>query len=484
MMSDENALLREENRLLREENTLLHAVVAELLPLKERVEDLSAQVTQLESRLAKDSHNSHLPPSSDRFVRKPKSLRKKSEKKAGGQPGHQGNTLHLSDTPDQVIVHGVEQCVHCQHDLHQVEAQQVERRQVVELPPRRAEVIEHQAERKCCPVCQQVTVASFPQGIQAAVQYGPAFCAVAVYLVQQQLLPYERACEVLFDLFGQCPRAATLSTLVQRCAQTLVPVEEQIKSALSQSAVLNQDETGLSVAGKRHWVHVSATKHLTHYAVHAKRGKEALDAIGILSEFVGVSVHDGWSSYWHYACGHGLCNVHLLRDLTFVHEEEKQEWAAEMKSVLLDVKAAVEQARMQERTSLHPVEVQDWKARYQQVLLQANEAPSMVQEPPPKRKGRHKQSAAHNLLDRLTHDQQAVLAFMENLAVPFDNNLAERDLRMLKVQQKISGCFRSVAGAQAFCRIRGYLSTLRKQNLSLLSALEQALMGQPVLPAF
>ena len=483
-MSDENALLREENRLLREENVLLHAVVTELLPLKEQVEELRAQVMQLESRLAKDSHNSHLPPSSDRFVRKPKSLRKKSEKKAGGQPGHQGNALHLSATPDEVIVHAVEQCVQCQHDLHTVSAHQVERRQVIELPPRRVEVIEHQAERKCCPVCQHVTLASFPQGVQAPVQYGPALSAVAVYLVQQQLLPYERACEVLFDLFGHCPRAATLCTLVERCAQTLVPVEEQIKQALSQVAVLNQDETGLYVAGKRQWVHVSATQHLTHYAVHAKRGKEALDAIGILATFEGVSVHDGWSSYWHYACGHGLCNVHLLRDLTFVQEEEKQEWAADMKSVLLDMKAAVEQARMQGRESLHPLEVQDWKARYQAVVLQANEAPSMVQEPPPKRKGRRKQSAAHNLLNRLVHDQQAVLAFMEDFDVPFDNNLAERDLRMLKVQQKISGCFRSVAGAQAFCRIRGYLSTLRKQNLSLLSALEQVLMGHPLLPAF
>ena len=484
MMRDENALLREENKLLREENVVLHALVAELLPLKERVEELSAQVRQLENRVAKDSHNSHLPPSSDRFVRKPKSLRKTSDKHAGGQAGHPGNTLQLSATPDQVIVHPVEQCMQCQHDLHEVKAQQVERRQVIDLPPRRVEVIEHQAERKCCPVCQQVTQAPFPSTVHAPVQYGPVLSAVAVYLVQQQLVPYERACEILFDLFGHCPRVGTLCTLVERCAQTLVPVEEQIKHALCQRAVLHQDETGLYVAGKRHWVHVSATQDLTHYMVHPKRGKDALEAIGILHDFRGVSVHDGWSSYWHYSCGHALCNVHLLRDLTFVHEEEKQEWAAEMKSLLLDMKAAVEQARMQGRESLHPLEVQDWKARYHGLLEQAAEAPSMKQVPVPKGKGRHKQSAAHNLLARLLHDQQAVLAFVENFAVPFDNNLAERDLRMLKVQQKISGCFRSVAGAQAFCRIRGYLSTLRKQNLSLLNALEQVLLGQPVLPAF
>ena len=167
-----------------------------------------------------------------------------------------------------------------------------------------------------------------------------------------------------------------------------------------------------------------------------------------------------------------------------MQEEEHQEWAGDMKNVLLDMKAAVEQARMQGRESLHALEVQAWKAHYQAVLLHASEAPSMVQEPPPKRRGRRKQSAAHNLLHRLVRDQDAVLAFLENFAVPFDNNLAERDLRMLKVQQKISGCFRSVAGAHAFCRIRGYLSTLRKRKLPLLAALEQALMGQPLLPAF
>jgi len=452
--------------------------------MQQQLKLLSEQVQALQEQLKKDSHNSHLPPSSDRFHRQPKSLRQKSGKKAGGQPGHPGTTLMLSATPDRVIVHAVEQCVHCQRDLRAIESLQVERRQVIDLPPKRVLVIEHQAQQKCCPGCQQISSAPFPENVSAPGKSGAAFGAVGVYLVQQQLLPYERACEVMQDLLGPTMSEGTLQTLVQRCAECLSPVEEQIKAALSQADVLHQDETGLYVAGKRHWMHVSATEQLTHYAVHAKRGHEALDAIGILADFHGVSVHDGWQSYWRYACQHGLCNVHHLRELIFLHEVLQQIWAGQMKELLLDMKSAVEQARSEGRQGLHPLEVQDWKTRYQALLQDgylANPPDPPLATP---QKGRRKQSPTRNLLDRLSTHQDAVLAFLENFAVPFDNSLAERDIRMVKVQQKVSGCFRSVAGAHAFCRIRGYLSTLRKQGMPVLTALEQALVGHPVSPAF
>jgi transposase len=478
----------EEEQVLRQENTRLQEQVRSQQELIERqaqqIAALSAQVQELHAQLSKDSHNSHLPPSSDRFGRRPKSLRKRSGKKPGGQPGHPGQMLRLVEQPDTVVVHRVESCPACQHDLRAVESLQVERRQVVELPRKRVVVIEHQAERKCCPHCQEVILAQFPAEVMAPVQYGPALGAVAVYLVQQQLLPYERVSELFFDLFGQPLAPATVMRLVERCAEQLAPVEQQIKTALVQAAVLHQDETGLSVAGKRHWVHVSATPALTHYAVHPKRGKEALDAIGILPGFGGVSVHDGWRSYWAYGCQHATCNVHLLRDLTFLVEEHQQDWAQQMKDLLLSMKAAVEQARAESRPALHPMEVADWQAQYQRVVLEGEAAQPRELSPPLRVKGRRKQSAARNLLDRLSQQQDAVLAFLQNLAVPFDNNLAERDLRMVKVQQKISGCFRSFVGAQAFCRIRGYLSTLRKQGLALLTALEQVLLGHPVLPDF
>jgi len=469
--------------LLEQQETLLNQQHALIEGLHTQVGLLEEQVQVLQERLTKDSHNSHLPPSSDRFHRQPKSLRKPSSKRPGGQSGHAGNTLLLSPTPDQVIVHTVEQCQHCQRDLREVENLQVERRQVLDLPPRRVVVIEHQAQQKCCPTCQQVSVAPFPLDVRAPVQYGAALGAVGVYLVQQQLLPYERACEVIEDLLGPSMSVGTLQGLVGRCAEQLEAVEQQIKTALSRAEVLHQDETGLYVAGQRQWMHVSATEHLTHYAVHPKRGKEALDASGILADFQGVSVHDGWRSYWQFLCQHALCNVHHLRDLTFLYEEQLQEWAGEMKELLLDSKAAVEQARAEGRSSLHPLEVADWKARYSALLAEGYQANPPDPPPETSRRGRRKQSAARNLLDRLSKHQDAVLLFLDNFAVPFDNSLAERDIRMVKVQQKISGCFRSPAGAQAFCRIRGYLSTLRKQGLAVLTALEQALVGHPVFPA-
>ncbi len=488
MMQDETQVLREENAALREENATLRALVGELLPLKTQVEDLRAHVKQLESHLAKDSHNSHLPPSSDRFTRQPKtkSLRKPSGKKPGAQAGHDGNTLYQVNEPDQVIVHPVESCTSCKQDLRQEPALCIERRQVLDIPPKRVMVVEHQAQQKYCPHCHQISRAAFPEGVGAPVQYGPAFAALGVYLVQQQLLPYERACETIQDLIGPSMTVGTLKGLVERCAQHLEPVEQEIKEHLRTSRVLHQDETGLYVLGKRVWMHVSATEQLTHYAVHAKRGSEALQAIGILPGFEGISVHDGWTSYWLYACEHALCNVHHLRELSFLHEQQQQEWAAEMKTLLCLMKEAVQQAKAAGLQQLNPLEVADWKTQYEAILetgWQANPPDPPAGEGKTKR-GRRKQSAARNLLTRLSKHQAAVLRFVENFSVPFDNSQAERDIRMVKVQQKISGGFRSLAGAEAFCRIRGYLSTLRKQGGHVLTALELALAGHPVSPAF
>src|SRR2546430_4156711 len=305
----------EELDQLRQENSAL----------REQVALLSERISDLEARLNKDSHNSHLPPSSDRFHRQPKSLRKSSGKKPGGQTGHPGSTLLLSPTPDQVLVHVVDWCQHCQRDLREVESLAVERRQVLDLPPKRVVVIEHQVQQKWCPSCHEISSAAFPEDVRAPVQYGAALGAVGVYLVHQQLVPYERACEVIEDLLGPSMSVGTLQGLVERCAEQLEAVEQQIKAALSRAQVLHQDETGLYVEGQRHWMHVSATEHLTHYGVHPKRGKEALDAIGILADFAGVSVHDGWRSYWQFLCQHALCNVHHLRGLTFLFEELLQD---------------------------------------------------------------------------------------------------------------------------------------------------------------
>ncbi|MDQ6660747.1 MAG: IS66 family transposase [Chloroflexota bacterium] len=492
--------LRQENRLLQEQASLHQETMSlqqelikrqqEQITLLERelslqqqhMTQLIEQVKVLHERLSKDSHNSHLPPSSDRFGRKPKSLRTKSEKKSGGQPGHPGASLRWSCSPDEVVEQHVEQCEVCQHNLHTVAACHVERRQVVDVPAPRLIVREYGAEQKQCPVCQHITAAPFPPEAAAPIQYGPTLAATAVYLTQQQLLPLARACEVLYDLLGVQMSEGTLCELTQKCAAQLVQVEQQIKAALIQAQVIHQDETGLRVAGKRHWMHVTCTASLTHYQVHSSRGQAALEAIGILPAFTGISIHDGWASYFLYPCVHACCNVHLLRELIFLAQEQGCQWATDLKSLLLDMKEATQQAREQGKHWLDPLEVADWEGQFLHILDEGDLAHPRATAPPGTR-GRSKQSPARNLLDRLRKYQPAFLCFLEDLRVDFDNNQAERDVRMVKLQQKISGCFRTVLGAQAFSRIRGYLSTLRKQDIPLLSALQATFCGHPVLPS-
>src|SRR5437660_4047748 len=308
-MEEELISLREENKALREQlaqrDELIEqqqAVLAKqntvIQQHAEQMSRLSEQVTSLRERLAKDSHNSHLPPSSDRFGRKRKSLRQKSEKPSGGQAGHPGASLPFSSTPDEITQLQVERCEVCQQDLHAVAACGRERRQVVDVPTPRLVVREYQAEQKQCPGCQQITIAAFPAGVQAPVQYGPQVGATAVYLVEQQLLPLARACEVMRDLLGVHMSEGTVWELIKRCAGQLAPVEQQIKEALIQSEVIHHDETGLHVGGLRNWMHVTCTPTLTHSHVDKSRGQAALEAIGILPHFTGISIHDGWRSYF------------------------------------------------------------------------------------------------------------------------------------------------------------------------------------------
>jgi transposase len=492
-IEEELISLREENKILREQLAQRDEIIQQQQALLaeqnvvmqqhgEQMSSLSEHMKALQDRLAKDSHNSHLPPSSDRFVRKAKSLRTKSEKPSGGQAGHPGASLPFSSTPDEIILQQVDRCEVCQHDLHAVAACGGERRQVVDVPSPRVVVREYRAEQKQCPHCQHITIAAFPAGVRAPIQYGPNVGATAVYLVEQQLLPLARACEVMRDLLGVQMSEGTVWELIKRCAGQLASVEQQIKEALIQSEVIHQDETGLYVEGKRHWMHVTCTPTLTHYHVDKSRGQAALEAIGILPQFTGISIHDGWASYFLYDCQHAACIVHLLRDLVFLAEEQGAVWAADLKELLLDMKQATDQAREQGKLWLDPLEVVDWEVRFLELLDEGDRLhpPALAS---PGARGRCKQSAARNLLNRLRKHQQAVLAFLEDLRVDFDNNLAERDLRMVKVQQKVSGCFRSVAGAQAYSRIRGYLSTLRKQGVPLLSALQATLSGHPILPS-
>jgi transposase len=482
-----------QEEVIRTQASQIHAYQEELGQFVQQIEDLggqleelSEQVEKLQDQGKKNSSNSGLPPSSDRFARqkKSRSLRVRSGKKPGGQKGHEGRTLQLVSDPDLIVVHAVQACDYCRTDLCGVQSIRGERRQVINLPVKRRMVTEHHNESKCCPRCQTITVAPFPEDVKAPIQYGADLAAAAVYLSCQQLQPIGRTAEILADLWD-CPiSAGSIQAMIGRCARALCGVEEQIKEALIHSKVNHHDETGCYLAGARWWVHSCSTKMLTHYAVHIKRGADALEAIGILPLFTGTSIHDGWTSYWKYTnCQHGLCNVHHLRELKFFAVEKKQAWAADLMAVLLEMKEAVEQAKAAGLDRVEPQMRRQLLDRYQAAIAAGYKANPPTPPPAIPKRGKQGQSKARNLLDRLSKHQDSVLRFLDDFDVPFDNNLAERDLRMFKVKQKISGCFRSLGGAQAFARIRGYLSTLRKQGMNLLLSLEMALVGHPLSPA-
>jgi len=449
---------------------------------------LAARVQALEDRVSKNSRNSGKPPSSDGLNKPaPKSQRKRHGRKSGGQAGHEGHTLKAVQHPEHIQVHTVKQCQHCQASLEQVEPKGVEKRQVFDLPPLRVEVTEHQAEIKCCPQCGTENKASFPERVTQPVQYGPEVKSLAVYLNAYQMIPLERVSETFADVFGHPLAEGTILLADQEVAEQVEPVNEAVRKHLTeQEAVVHFDETGMHINGKLHWLHSASTPQLTTYAVHAKRGHQATDDIGILPHLRGRAIHDCWKSYFRYTqTAHGLCNAHHLRELIFLQERYPQEWETEVMKLLLEIKEAVDRVRDQQ-PSLSPEQLIDFERHYDDWIergLQANPLPEDHGDQPKKR-GRTAKSPPRNLLERLKEYKQAVLAFMYDFKVPFDNNQAERDLRMMKVKMKVSGGFRSLEGADVFCAIRAYLSTARKNGHGMLDALRFTFAGKPYLPPF
>ena len=453
------------------------ALEEQVRQLQDQVRRLEARVAELEARLAQDSSNSSRPPSSDGLGKAPpRSLRTQSGRKPGGQPGHPGSTLQAVAKPDHVKVHALTLCPCGQCGGVSLLGQPVldhECRQVFDLPALQLSVTEHQAEIKRCPVSGRKVSAAFPAGVLAPVQYGPNFRGLTLYLFNQQLLPFDRLRQTCLDLFGQPLSLGTLTQTHQSAYHALAPVESAVIRALIQAAVVHVDESGLRVAGGLHWLHVACTTELTHYGVHANRGTEAMDALGVLPHCRQWLVHDHWKSYYKYEAMHALCNQHLLRELKFLAEELHEAWASELSAFLI-------QWKNDPFTSLglEDEQFRQAHARYRAILRRARRDH-------PRRQlgqGRTQQDKATNLLDRLEDYDLSVLAFLIDPKVPFTNNQGEQDIRMIKVKQKISGCFRTLVGAQVFARIRGYLSTCRKQGHNLWEACRRLVLGQPFMP--
>lgn len=455
-----------------------------ILELFEMVTTLQQQVKDLQNRLDLNSRNSSKPPSSDGYDKpKPKSRRQSSGKRSGGQPGHKGETLKRSAHPDHIIEHSVDHCSDCGLDLSTQSTAKFETRQVFDIPPIRIEVTEHRAQIKTCPCCQNRNKAAFPQAVSQPVQYGSEVQAVVTYLSQYQMLPYQRLKESLQDLFQLSLSEGTVNNILRRGHQNLQQFDERSRTLVGNSHVVHFDETGIRVGKQLHWIHVASTQSVTCYMHHPNRGTPAMETMGILDGFDGYAVHDHWASYFRFAILHVLCGAHILRELIHAHEQHQQIWAQKLINCLLEAKQEVDLAIAQGTRALNPDRIEYYDRRYSRILREGREELPTVPIPKIRKRGKVKQHKVKNLHDRLFNHKAEVMAFVYDLSLPFDNNLAERDVRMVKVKQKISGCFRSDEGADVFCRIRGYISTARKQGRHVLGSLRESFQGRAFDPA-
>lgn len=455
--------------------------------LERRVGELEEEAAELRRRLAQNSRNSSRPPSSD-GLSKPsvnKSLRRPSGRKPGGQPGHEGGRLSPVAVPDEAVTHSPGFCDGCGGDLAGAPVKDRERRQVFELPEIRLRVVEHVAERRrCC--CGHVTAGSFPEGVSAPTQYGPRVRALAMYLIARQHLPYERTAELFADWLGAPISTGTLASYIAAGAGDLQGFLDEVQRQIISASVAHFDETGARVQGRLRWLFSASTDQLTVYALHDKRGKDGIDHAGVLPHFTGVAVHDGFKPYRRYYdnARHALCNAHHLRELQAIIEHDsdgKQSWARAIDRLLRDLQTAVTAATDHGHDRLDVLQLAGYRAAYEQIIATGyRENPLNTARTG--QRGLIAQTPARNLLCRLDSYREDVLRFAHDLRVPFDNNLVERDIRMVKLQQKISGCWRTSTGANHFLALRAYLSTARKQGRHALDVLTRLAAHDPWIP--
>jgi len=449
--------------LLKEERDLSPA-------LKSALEILLLLVALLLNRVTLNSKNSSKPPSTDPN-RKKTSRKGKSDRKPGGQKGRNGTTLQKVDDPDEVKTLKIDR--RTLPKGRQYRDVGIETRQVVDIDITRF-VTEYQAQVLEDELGNRF-VAPFPGEVTRPIQYGASVKAHAVYLSQFQLLPYDRIRDHFQDQMLLPVSAGSVFNFNNEAYERLEDFEQWAKTQLAKADLMHVDETGINIGGKRHWLHCASNASFTVFCAHAKRGTEAMDEMGILPFYKGVLCHDHWKPYYRYDCVHALCNAHHLRELERAWEQDHQQWAKDMEDLLIEISQAVDEAG----GWLPRDEADRWRQKYRNLLEKADsECPPPDESLRKRRRGRLKRSKARNLLERLRNFEQDVLRFMDVAIVPFTNNQGENDLRMTKVQQKISGCFRAMAGAKIFCRVRSYLSTCRKQGLSATEALNLLFEGK------
>ena len=450
---------------------LIEGFERELAELRAENAALKQKVAELERSRDKDSTNSSKPPSSDGMKKKPRvagSLRGQSGKTSGGQRGHKGDTLRAVAEPDTIVTHEAVACEHCAAPLSAAMRTGVEKRQVFELPEPRLEVTEHQALAYTCTCCRGVTQAAFPDDVTSHVQYGPRMRAAAIYMNVQQLVPEDRVSEIFRDLFGAarlCP--ASITAWVAKKANVLAPVTAHLAKLVASAPVRNLDETGFRIGARTQWLHTASTPDLTHYRVTAKRGEISKDFAG------GVIVHDHFKPYFTLpGVDHALCNAHHLRELKALIDIEKEPWARKMSKLLLIALRAVHSVQKAGATTLSAWKRQRLSSVYDAITAEAiafHEA-----QPPLERagaRGRFPKRPGHNLVARLTEFKADTLRFIADFAVPFTNNQAEQDIRMMKVKMKISGGFRTETGAEIFASLRSIISTARKRGWNMIETL-------------
>lgn len=451
--------------------------------LQDENEQLKLELKELSDQLAKNSSNSSKPPSADGYEKPaPKSRRKKSEKNPGGQPGHNGYYLEAIDNPDHVKVHTVDVCSKCGGSLIDVEAHEVECRQEFDLPPTKPEVTEHRAEIKLCPACKELNKANFPDNITQETQYGPRVRATATYFNQAHFIPFDRLKMVFEDCYNLHISPGSFVNFNNYCAKKIEPSITAIKNNLIDSKVVGFDESGMRVSGKLHWLHVARTQSETYYEIHEKRGQEAMDDIDILSKFNGTAIHDHWKPYYVYDCDHGLCNAHHLRELEFAYTRYDQSWADKLQIFLLETNETVKDHKENGLDKLDQELIARYDRKYSRILREGLIEISSLPVPEQSKRGKPKQHKVKNLWDRLHDYKKDTLGFMNDFDIPFTNNGSEGDIRMCKVKSKVSGSFRSTRGANAFSKIRSYISTAKKNAVNVLDALTNAFKDRPFIP--